>query len=906
MPETKRTATGVLGGLAGLVGLSAVAGVLITATVTPAIAVSSVAASKALSMFENLPRVLEIDQLALPTTFYYKVPGTDDWAELTKFYDQNRIPVTFNEVATVMYDAILSSEDPRFYDHGGVDLIGTTRAIVQNMQGGRETQGGSSISQQYVKNVLIQQCFMGAETFEEEQECFTAATLSSGTEGYQRKLQEMRYAIQLEKEYSKDEILVGYLDIANWGGRTYGIGAASSYYFGTTPAALTVSQAATLAGIVQNPNTYRIDMPGGTTTDKDGNALNGAPDGVVEAAGGDLAVLDKWLSDGKITEEQYLNAADGYTQTKGRQLYVLGRMLADGKITQAQYEEAALEPITPNIVPSRTGCDAAGGSAYFCKYVQTVVLSDPAFGETEDDRKLALARGGLNIYTTLNLDVQLTAEQGMAEYTPAVIPGMDFGAAAVSVEAKTGRIIAMAQNTVFSEDKSKTDADPAYSSLVYAADEMHGGSIGFAVGSTYKLFTLVDWLENGHSLNEVVNGTNKVFTKLKCDGAPLFNNTKIGNYRNHGGYTSTVLNFTTQSLNSGYLAMAEQLDVCEINRTAEKMGVHFGNLVRDDEGRIIEPATQLPITSQNVPYSVLGSQNIAPLEMASAFASVANNGILCEPKAIDRVTDAEGNDLPIPETSCDQVIAPEVAATAAYALERVMTGNGTGTAANPRDGVPVLGKTGTHNTVQSMMVESSTEVATAVWAGNVQGEADIYRMYGNGWQVSQMRFPIARMIQGAANSIYGGGAFPAPDQNLIRQVLTDLPNVVGMPVAQAQETLEAAGFEVVVGAPIDSPEAEGIVAAQDPGAGKVAGGATVTISPSTGQGVTVPDVTGDNPEQAAEKIRRAGFLNATTGTCTVDEGAGGRGRVTGTSPGAGTVANRNTPIAINYVRDECP
>src|SRR6188472_3038771 len=231
MPDKKRTASGVFGGLFGLVGLSVAAGVLITATVTPAIALTGAAATSAITMFDNLPSVLDIDKLMLPTTLYAKTPEGAD-VELAQFYDQNRSPVVFDEVNPVMYDAILSSEHPRFYQHGGVDLIGTSRALVQNVRGGGETQGGSSISQQYVKNILIQRCERDAATSEELLNCWTEATTAAGTDGIQRKLQEMRYAIALEQKYSKNDILLGYLNIANFGGRTYGIDAAARYYFG--------------------------------------------------------------------------------------------------------------------------------------------------------------------------------------------------------------------------------------------------------------------------------------------------------------------------------------------------------------------------------------------------------------------------------------------------------------------------------------------------------------------------------------------------------------------------------------------------------------------------------------------------------------------------------------------------
>jgi len=298
MPDTKRTATGVLGGLAGLVGLSAAAGVLIAATVTPAVALTSTAAERAITMFDNLPSVLEIDKLMLPSNFYATNPETGEPVLLTKFLEQDRTPVEFAQINPVMFDALLSSEDPRYYQHGGIDLIGTARALLSNAQGGGETQGGSSVSQQYVKNVLIQKCEQNAEIVYETDEageivkdengvavqkmsrddvlrkCWSDATTAEGSEGYTRKLQEMRYAIALEQKYSKNDILLGYMNIANFGGITYGIEAAARHYFNTNAASLTVAQAATLAGMVQNPNNYRIDKPGGSIFGSDGATFN--------------------------------------------------------------------------------------------------------------------------------------------------------------------------------------------------------------------------------------------------------------------------------------------------------------------------------------------------------------------------------------------------------------------------------------------------------------------------------------------------------------------------------------------------------------------------------------------------------------------------------------------------------
>lgn len=861
MPESKRKAGGALGGLAGLVGLSAVAGVLITATVTPAIAVTSAAASSAITLFDNLPSVLEISDLMEPTTLYAKDPGTGEYAEMTSFYDQNRSPVTWDAVAPVMYDAILSSEDPRFYEHGGIDLFGTTRAVLSNLQGDGDVQGGSSVSQQYVKNILIQKCEWNATDDQQKQDCFVEATNSSGTEGIQRKLQEMRYAISLEQQYSKNDILLGYLNIANFGGITYGIDAAARYYYGVPASQLNLSQASTLAGVVQNPNTYRIDIPEGSTSDEAGAPVNGA--------------------------------FDGYALTKQRQTYVLDRMLEDGKITQEQHDAAVAEPIAPVITEPTKGC-AASTAPYFCQYVVSVIKNDPAFGETADDRQIALRRGGLKVYTTLDWNLQNSAGGTMAYYAPSSLEGMNFGAASVNVEAATGRVLSITQNTKFSEDAGLA-ADPNYSSLVYAGNQQFGDSNGFPAGSTFKIFTLVDWLEQGHSVNEVVNGVNRAFPRMtnSCSGDWVnTSGTRIGNFGGAGGFVGTPMRFTAVSLNSGFLAMAAQLDLCDIAKVATKMGVTLGD------------GSPIPMAVAN---EVIGSDNVSPLAMAGAYATVANNGIYCQPQAIDRVTNAAGEELPKPQRTCTQVISPEVAATAAYALQGVMNG-GTGAGANPYDGTELIGKTGTHEAWQTWMIESSTAVATAVWVGNSIGENSVFDRSANGRQVSNLRYSIARDIQARADELYPGGSFPDPASNLLRTVMKDLPNVVGMSVDQAQQTLEAAGFQVSVGDPVDSDAATNIVAAQNPGGGSAPGGSVITINPSNGLGVRapVPAVAGLKLEDARAAVSAAG-LSPAAGACTVDPALGeGNARATGTDPAAGTPVRLGSAVAIGYAKKTCP
>ncbi|MFT4157179.1 MAG: transglycosylase domain-containing protein [Microbacterium sp.] len=860
MPQKNRTVKSVLGGLAGLVGLSIVAGLLVTASVTPVLAMTGITGSTAFSLFEELPENLKVGTPMEQSTIY----GTDANGKpfaLASFYEQNRVPVSYDQIATVMYDAILSSEDKNFYTHGGVNLGATLKAAFGNVVGTTD-RGASTITQQYVKNVQIQECEQNVDTTAENYDelvnkCWSTYAVAKGNAGMQRKLREMRYALQIEKEYSKNDILLGYLNISSFGGQVYGIEAAANHYFSTSAAKLTVAQAATIAGMVQEPNTLRIDMPEGTYTDKDGVAHN--------------------------------SAADGYANTLARRNYVLDRMLEDGKITKAQYDEAIATPITPAIRAATQGCTTAGANAYFCQYVKSVIESDPAFGDTPEERQANLRRGGMQIYTTLDMRVQKTAIDQVHARVPQSIPGILVGGTVVSIEASTGRILAMAQNTAFNETTTANLA-AGETSQVFAADKAHNGSTyGFETGSTYKLFTLLEWLKQGHSVNQVLDGRIRTISPFTACGQKIVNTAKINNFGNGGGSVSTVRAFTAQSLNTGFLAMAQQLDLCDINETAKSLGVHYGN------GDDITVGGTDANTSPNAPFpSVLGSKSVAPIQMAGAYATVANGGSYCEPKVIDRVVGSDGQESEIPATTCTKVLSPEVAATAAYALRGVMEG-GTGTNANPYDGIPVIGKTGTAEKEHTMLIESSTKVTTAVWVGNIDGRKSLSQFRNNdGTALNNIRYGLAKAVQTAANAAYGGDAFPQPDSKLTKTVMADVPNVVGQTIEQATATLEAAGFSVTVGTAVDSDQATNIIVEQDP-TGRAATGMTVTISPSNGTGSTVPAaVIGQSRPQAQATLFGAGFTSiAFDNSCNPPNAV-----VTNTDPAAGTSASKKTTIRV--------
>ena len=229
MSAKNRTVSGSLGGLLGFVGMSAIAGVLVTAAVTPALALSGMAATNTINVFENLPDYVKIDQLSQKSNIY-ATTSTGAPYLLASFYDQNRVEVSSDAINQFVKDAATSGEDPRFYDHGGVDLQGTVGGLVSTLAGAG-TRGGSSITQQYVKNVLVQKCEVLTDA-QKKSDCYDAATATTPD----RKLKEMRLAIGVEKKYAKDDILRSYLNITGFGGTVYGIESAAEYYYGATAA----------------------------------------------------------------------------------------------------------------------------------------------------------------------------------------------------------------------------------------------------------------------------------------------------------------------------------------------------------------------------------------------------------------------------------------------------------------------------------------------------------------------------------------------------------------------------------------------------------------------------------------------------------------------------------------------
>jgi membrane peptidoglycan carboxypeptidase len=493
-----------------------VGGLLTAGLVMPTVAAANTATDLSVQAFEDLPGELEPGPLSENSTML-----AADGTVLATFFAENRVVVSLDQVSKPMQDAVVATEDRRFYLHGGIDPAGMMRALVQNQLGSSQ-QGASTLTQQYVKNVLIE-----AATREGDVAAVEEAREDQGPEGYARKLREAKLAIALEKRMTKDEILENYLNIAQFGVATYGVESAAQRYFSKSAAEVTYLEAATIAGITNSPTLY--------------------------------------------------DPVKNPESSEKRRNTVLNRMLRENYITQEEYDLGVATPIadTLHVSEPRSGCMAAGdvvaGSGFFCDYVTRVIENDPAFGETAEERRDVLLRGGLTIRTTLDPRQQSIADAEVKAGVPVDDP-QGIGSAISVVEPGTGQIKAMAENRNFNNSADATGRD---TSVNYNTSYDYGGSTGFAPGSTFKPFTLLEWLKQGHNLSERVNGSVRPLNEnqfTSCGAKGINKSWTPGNAEGGRGIMS-VADATKGSVNLAYLTMAMQLDLCNVMDGAAQLGV---------------------------------------------------------------------------------------------------------------------------------------------------------------------------------------------------------------------------------------------------------------------------------------------------------------------------------------------
>ena len=642
------TAT-TLGKLVAFFGISALCGVLAAGLLVPAAAAAGTAASGSIQFFDQLPSELERGALATPSKIY-----ANDGALIATIYDENRQPVTLDQVSPNMIDAVLAIEDDRYYEHGGVDLQGIIGALVSNATNDT-TRGASTITQQYVNNVII-------DTNRQNDK----EVVFSGDKDYGDKLREMKLAIAVEKELSKDEILEGYFNIVPFSGTTYGVQAAARYFFNVDAKDLSIAQSALLAGVV-NGTTYFSP---------------------------------------ELNPERSLE----------RRNLVLKRMLDTGRITQEEHDAAVATGLDLQLTPVASNCVGAAQAPYFCDYVTRLITNDENFGATEEDREKLLARGGLNIKTTLNSTFQAAAQTAVNETANPDTTDAEIGHSMISMEPGTGKILTMAQNTRYTPELAPGNSVQNFNVDVYQNGDPNkylNGLGGFQPGSTYKPFTVAAWLDSGRTLNTTLNGSKRTYPAGTAWNASCYGGAYVStepwtpiNYGDTNYKSTTVLDGLANSLNTITLAEAREIDLCKFQEMAFASGVHNG---KGNSG-------EAEMLSVDPPSTFGGGGDASPLSMATGFATFAADGLKCEPIALESVTGADGHEYPVPQQSCEQVMRKEVAQGVNMATQRVMT-NGSGI--NLQVGVPTAGKTGTNDfRSQTWFMGYSTGMVTASWIGN--------------------------------------------------------------------------------------------------------------------------------------------------------------------------------------------
>jgi membrane peptidoglycan carboxypeptidase len=487
---------------------------------------------------------------------------------------------------------------------------------------------------------------------------------------------------------SKDEILQGYLNIAQFGRSVYGVETAARHYFNKSSSDLSVVEAATIAGITKAPSQF--------------------------------------------------DPVENPENAKARRDLVIGKMWQLGYISTEERDEALATKLSEslNVQPLDVGCDSAKGAAFFCDYVIKEVMASPAFGKTKEDRQDLLYRGGLKIVTTLDIKKQRAAEKAVLDAVP-VGDSSGLESALASVEPGTGKILAMAQNVPYA---SGAERPAGTTSVNYAADYSHGNSRGFQPGSNFKPFVLAEWLRSGHQLNDVVNA-NQVSRMPSSFNTPCVGNLsgtawKPFNSDGAGSGSMSVLKATYNSVNTAYADMGSKLNLCDLRDTAYKIGYRPTSIGDyNSEGTKYARPLEKPKVGDIEIFApmVLGTQPTSPLNQAAAYATFASGGTYCSPIAIIKVKDGDGKEMKVPGANCDKNALPEnIANTVTHALENVFT-KGTYAGNELSGGRPSAGKTGTTNlSWHTWFTGYTTQLATSVWVGDAEGDVQHFHTTVNG------------------------------------------------------------------------------------------------------------------------------------------------------------------------------
>jgi len=628
-------------GFIAFVLVSALGGALLAGMALPAIAAAGLGAKDASDHFLSLPTAFQIPVLPQRNT----IEAADGSVIATTWdpdNESNRVVVPISQINILMQHAIVAIEDQRFYQHGGIDLKGTLRALVNNSKGDGNLQGGSTIAQQYVKNALELEAGGNKALLQAAQ----ADTLS-------RKITELRYAISLLTEMSKNQLLQAYLNLIFYGNGAYGVQVAAETYFNTSAANLNADQSAMLAAIVNSPTAYNPFTNAG-------------------------AVLE-------------------------RRNVVLADMAKQGYLTAKQAAADEKQSLGLNPGTQVDGCIGAGENAFFCTYVYNSFVEDASYGSTQAARENLWNEGGLVVKTTLVPQDEASGSKAVADHTDST----DAVATALAmVTPGTGAITAIAQSKPMGNGSGQTYVD-------LAADPAHGGGEGYQAGSSFKIFEGLAALEDAWDPSTELTVPSPLAegglrVPVCVAGHPktiVWPDSYTPSNDSGSGFTGTLSEAYWYSINTYFLTLETDTGLCLPATIAQSMGVTLDN----------DTGTGAPL--QQIASFTLGTNLITPISMAAAYATIAAHGEYCRPYVITTVSGLDGQQYPAQQPDCGQVIDPNLANELTAMLQGVLTqpgatadGLGIGRPSAGKTGTTTL-------SIATWFDGFTPQLATAVWTG---------------------------------------------------------------------------------------------------------------------------------------------------------------------------------------------
>ncbi|HEY6736814.1 MAG TPA: PBP1A family penicillin-binding protein [Candidatus Saccharimonadia bacterium] len=559
------------------------------------------------------------DSLSSPAAIMYqKKTGTtildkDGNVLFAGYGAQDQGFLALKDIPKPLIDATLAAEDPQFYDHPGFSWEGTIRAAWIDLQHGSTDQGGSTLTQQLVKNTLLTQ-----------------------DKNFIRKFNELLLSMRVEQRYSKDQILEMYLNSIYYGQGAAGVQAASQTYFHKDAKDLSLGEAALIAGLPLGPG--RFD-----------------PNYDLEAA-------------------------------TGRRNFVLARMLSQGKITKQQADEAKAQPLA---LADTAGAVATDTNHPSIVYARQIKLEAPHFvfyvlNQLRQQYGEDLVEfGGITVRTTLDLTKQHVAEDAVRTRISQLTNHHVTNGGLISLEPSSGNILAMVGSVDYNA--------PGFGNVNVTLSDLQPGS-------SFKPFAYATAFKKGWNGATVVDDVPVSFPQ--ADGtvyAPQNYDLKF-----HGKVT--LRKALDNSLNIPAIKVLQYAGLHDTIQTAHDLGI-----------------TTLQDESRFGLSLVLGGGEVRPIDMASAYATLANGGTRVEPRAITKVADRTGQDITKPSASSPTpVLDPRIA----YMITNILSDDASRQPEFPANGPlhlsrPAAAKTGTTNDFRdNWTVGYTPQIATAVWVGN--------------------------------------------------------------------------------------------------------------------------------------------------------------------------------------------